>query len=40
MAQQMDVDFDVPGFLNKERKKAAPSIQHYFTTFEDLYERK
>ncbi|KAI8063183.1 hypothetical protein BC940DRAFT_307765 [Gongronella butleri] len=36
----MDVDFDVPRFLMEERKKAPASLQHYFSTFEDLYERK
>ncbi|ORX47061.1 PCI-domain-containing protein [Hesseltinella vesiculosa] len=36
----MEVDFDVPKFLMDERKKAPANLQHYFTTFEDLYERK
>ncbi|KAI8985495.1 hypothetical protein BDB01DRAFT_850064 [Pilobolus umbonatus] len=36
----MEVDFDVTHFLYEERKKAPASLQHYFTTFEDLYERK
>ncbi|KAI9262370.1 hypothetical protein BDA99DRAFT_438760 [Phascolomyces articulosus] len=40
MAQQMDIDFDVPKFLQEERQKAPTQLQHYFTTFEDLYERK
>lgn len=40
MAQQMEIDFDVPKFLHDERQKAPSQLQHYFTTFEDLYERK
>ncbi|KAI8329850.1 hypothetical protein BC941DRAFT_442059 [Chlamydoabsidia padenii] len=36
----MDVDFDVPKYLSDERQKAPSHLQHYFTTFEDLYERK
>ncbi|KAI8097699.1 uncharacterized protein BX664DRAFT_293380 [Halteromyces radiatus] len=36
----MDIDFDVPKFLNEERQKAPSQLQHYFTTFEDLHERK
>lgn len=40
MAQQMDVDFDVTKFLHEQRQNAPPSLQQYFTEFEDLYERK
>ncbi|KAI9320553.1 hypothetical protein BX666DRAFT_1909107 [Dichotomocladium elegans] len=40
MAQQMEIDFDVPKFLHQERQKAPSNLQRYFTTFEDLYERK
>lgn len=40
MAQQMEIDFDVPKFLHEERQKAPTQLQHYYTTFEDLYERK
>jgi hypothetical protein len=40
MTQNMDVDFDVPKFLYEERQKSSPQLQHYFATFEDLYERK
>lgn len=40
MAQTMDIDFDVPKFLHEERQKAPAKLQHYFATFEDLYERK
>ncbi|KAG2202556.1 hypothetical protein INT47_012550 [Mucor saturninus] len=40
MAQNMDVDFDVPKFLYEQRQKTPAQLQHYFTTFEDLYERK
>ncbi|KAI9498470.1 hypothetical protein BDB00DRAFT_881288 [Zychaea mexicana] len=40
MAQQMEIDFDVPKFLHDERQKAPAQLQHYYTTFEDLYERK
>ncbi|OAC98559.1 hypothetical protein MUCCIDRAFT_154422 [Mucor lusitanicus CBS 277.49] len=36
----MEVDFDVPKFLNEERQKTPAQLQHYYTTFEDLYERK
>lgn len=40
MTQNMEVDFDVPKFLNEERQKTPAQLQHYYTTFEDLYERK
>ncbi|KAI9474215.1 MAG: PCI domain-containing protein [Benjaminiella poitrasii] len=40
MAQQMEVDFDVPKFLNEERQKVPSRLQSYYSTFEDLYERK
>lgn len=40
MTQNMEVDFDVPKFLYEERQKTSPQLQHYFATFEDLYERK
>jgi 26S proteasome regulatory subunit N9 len=40
MAQQMEIDFNVPKFLSEERQKAPAPLQQYFTTFEDLYERK
>lgn len=40
MAQQMEIDFNVPKFLSEERQKAPAHLQQYFTTFEDLYERK
>lgn len=40
MTQNMDVDFDVPKFLYETRQKAPAQLQHYFATFEDLYERK
>lgn len=37
---EMEVDFDVPKYLSDERQKVPSHLQHYFTTFEDLYERK
>ncbi|CAO3654101.1 unnamed protein product [Mucor fragilis] len=40
MTQNMEVDFDVPKFLNEERQKTPTQLQQYYTTFEDLYERK
>lgn len=40
MAQQMEVDFDVPKFLYETRQSAPAQLQHYFSTFEDYYERK
>ncbi|KAI8971864.1 hypothetical protein BDF20DRAFT_825235 [Mycotypha africana] len=40
MAQQMEVDFDVPKFLYGERQKVPSELQRYYTTFEELYERK
>lgn len=40
MTQNMDVDFDVPKYLYEERQKTPAPLQHYFSTFEDLYERK
>ncbi|KAL9544038.1 hypothetical protein MBANPS3_007825 [Mucor bainieri] len=40
MTQNMEVDFDVPKFLNEERQKTPAQLQQYYTTFEDLYERK
>jgi 26S proteasome regulatory subunit N9 len=40
MTQHMEVDFNVPKFLNEERKKAPAELQQFYTTFEDLYERK
>ncbi|KAL7315832.1 26S proteasome regulatory subunit [Mucor circinelloides] len=40
MTQNMEVDFDVPKFLYEERQKTPSQLQHYYTTFEDLYERK
>ncbi|KAI8381024.1 uncharacterized protein BYT42DRAFT_564975 [Radiomyces spectabilis] len=40
MAQQMDIDFDVTRFLHEERQKAPAHLQQYFTTFEELHERK
>ncbi|OAD77652.1 hypothetical protein PHYBLDRAFT_108812 [Phycomyces blakesleeanus NRRL 1555(-)] len=36
----MEIDFDIPKFLSQERHKAPANLQHYFSTFEDLYERK
>ncbi|KAG0174973.1 26S proteasome regulatory subunit [Apophysomyces sp. BC1015] len=36
----MEVDFDIPKFLYDERQKVPAHLQHYFTTFEDLYDRK
>jgi 26S proteasome regulatory subunit N9 len=36
----MEVDFDVPKFLYDERQKAPNQLQQYYSTFEDLYERK
>ncbi|CEP09222.1 hypothetical protein [Parasitella parasitica] len=36
----MEVDFDVPKFLYEERQKTPSQLQHYYSTFEDLYERK
>ncbi|KAJ2959642.1 hypothetical protein NQZ79_g4915 [Umbelopsis isabellina] len=38
--QQMDVDIDVPAFLNKEKQSAPASLQNYYLEFEDLYDRK
>ncbi|CEG66336.1 Putative 26S proteasome regulatory subunit N9 [Rhizopus microsporus] len=40
MAQHMEVDFDVPKFLAETRQKAPSHLQHFFSTFEDYYERK
>ncbi|KAG1341058.1 hypothetical protein G6F62_005205 [Rhizopus arrhizus] len=40
MAQQMEVDFDVPKFLYETRQNVPSPLQHYFSTFEDYYERK
>lgn len=40
MTQNMEVDFDVPKFLYEERQKTPSQLKHYYTTFEDLYERK
>ncbi|KAI7868022.1 hypothetical protein BDF14DRAFT_1725421 [Spinellus fusiger] len=40
MQQAMEIDFDIPKFLSQERTKTPDHLQHYFTTFEDLYERK
>ncbi|CAO3631551.1 unnamed protein product [Cunninghamella blakesleeana] len=37
---EMEVDFDIPKFLKEQRQKAPADLQHYFTTFDDLYERK
>lgn len=36
----MDVDFDVPKFLYETRQNVPSELQHYFSTFEDYYERK
>lgn len=36
----MEVDFDVPKFLYEMRQNVSSSLQHYFSTFEDYYERK
>jgi hypothetical protein len=38
--QQMDVDIDVPAFLNKEKQSAPANLQNYYLEFEDLYDRK
>ncbi|RUS25028.1 hypothetical protein BC938DRAFT_472729, partial [Jimgerdemannia flammicorona] len=40
MAQTMDLDFDVPHFLRDQMQTAPHDLQHYFITFEDLYDRK
>lgn len=40
MSQNMEVDFDVPKFLLEERQKVPSQLQQYYTSFEDLYERK
>ncbi|KAI8368805.1 hypothetical protein EDC96DRAFT_504424 [Choanephora cucurbitarum] len=40
MAQSMEVDFDVVNFLSQEKQKVPSQLQHYYSSFEDLYERK
>ncbi|KAI8352077.1 hypothetical protein BD560DRAFT_409073 [Blakeslea trispora] len=40
MAQSMEVDFDVVSFLSQEKQKVPSQLQHYYSSFEDLYERK
>lgn len=37
---QMDVDIDVPAFLNKEKQSVPSNLQQYYVDFEDLYDRK
>lgn len=38
--QRMDVDLDVPAFLNSEKQNVPSNLQHYYVDFEDLYDRK
>ncbi|OBZ85168.1 putative 26S proteasome regulatory subunit rpn9 [Choanephora cucurbitarum] len=40
MAQSMEVDFDVVNFLSQEKQKVPSQLQHYYSSFENLYERK
>ncbi|ORX97707.1 PCI-domain-containing protein [Basidiobolus meristosporus CBS 931.73] len=40
MAEKMEVDIPVTEFLAQERKKTPKHLQEYYTSFEDLYERK
>ncbi|KAF9919872.1 26S proteasome regulatory subunit [Linnemannia zychae] len=36
----MEIDSDIPQFLASQKQQAPPSLQNYYNTFEDLYERK
>ncbi|KAF9582068.1 26S proteasome regulatory subunit [Lunasporangiospora selenospora] len=36
----MEVDSDIPNFLATQKQQAPASLQGYYGTFEDLYERK
>lgn len=36
----MEIDLDIPQFLATQKRQAPASLQNYYNTFEDLYERK
>ncbi|GJJ78095.1 26S proteasome regulatory subunit N9 [Entomortierella parvispora] len=36
----MEIDSDIPQFLAAQKQHAPASLQNYYNTFEDLYERK
>jgi hypothetical protein len=36
----MEIDSDIPQFLASQKQQAPASLQNYYHTFEDLYERK
>ncbi|KAK3830169.1 MAG: hypothetical protein JOS17DRAFT_747165 [Linnemannia elongata] len=36
----MEIDSDIPQFLASQKQQAPASLQNYYNTFEDLYERK
>jgi len=36
----MEIDSDIPHFLASQKQQAPASLQNYYNTFEDLYERK
>lgn len=37
---KMEIDSDIPHFLASQKQQAPASLQNYYNTFEDLYERK
>ncbi|KAF9109927.1 26S proteasome regulatory subunit [Mortierella sp. AM989] len=36
----MEIDSDIPQFLATQKRQAPATLQNYYNTFEDLYERK
>lgn len=36
----MEIDSNIPQFLASQKQQAPASLQNYYPTFEDLYERK